>query len=455
MNYDLIIRGARVIDPETDTNEVLTVAVKDGSIAFVGNEASFQETSSQGTRVIDAAGLTLSPGFIDIHTHEDRREAPAETDPFNIPREVAACAMRGGVTTIVGGNCGGGNYPIGAYLKALKDARLPINCLTLIGAGVLRRELGIANYDTASSSQIARMKAMAEEALDEGAVGVSFGLEYAPGTSFAEFLALAAAVAEKGRLCSVHIRYSIPRRALEALDEVIAAAEISGAALQISHIAANIYGENNLEETARRIGGSKANIGADMYPYDTWATGIHAAFLDDGLDDFNFNETDVEILSGPLAGQYCTKELYEELRRADYHTAVALHNATPREAIEEAYRLPFVCVGSDAMMSLGADGSRRGHPRAAGTPARFLKEFVRERKLVPLTEGIRKLTLIPALRLSLAKKGRIQLGCDADLTLFDPETIADRADYGINTCALPPEGIKAVFVSGKLVHEGT
>jgi N-acyl-D-amino-acid deacylase len=294
------------------------------------------------------------------------------------------------------------------------------------------------------------MTDMALAALDEGAAGVSFGLQYAPGTSFVELLTLATAANEKGKFFAVHMRYDIPSKALEALKEVIAAAEITGAALQISHLAANVYGGNNIQAAAKLISESGADISADVSPYDTWATGIRSAVFDKGFGNFNFKVTDLEILSGPLAGQYCTPALFEELRRASQDTSVACHNAIPMGDIEAALKLPFVCLGSDAMVSLGPEGQKKGHPRLAGSPARFLREFVFEKKLFPLTEAIRKLTLIPANRLGLSRKGRIQAGLDADLTLFDPETITDTSGFGVDICARPPLGIKAVILGGKI-----
>jgi N-acyl-D-amino-acid deacylase len=294
--------------------------------------------------------------------------------------------------------------------------------------------------------------------MDEGALGISFGLQYSPGTSFAELLALCAAARERGRFFAVHMRYDTPGHAVESVEELIAAARITGAALQISHYAANVYGTaknggGNIEITARLIEESGADILADVYPYDTWATGIRSAVFDKGFDDFNFNVTDLEILSGPLAGRRCTQEIFDSLRHAPQETTVACHNAIPMRDIEAAYRLPFVCLASDAIMAVSPEGRKKGHPRAAGSPARFLREFVREKKLITLMEGIRKLSLIPARRLGLSRKGRLQEGCDADLCLFDPETICDRADYGIN-CALAPSGIRAVIVGGKLAYEG-
>jgi N-acyl-D-amino-acid deacylase len=452
-DFDLVIAGARVLDPETGRDELLNVGLERGLIAALSTNPL------RGKRVLEARGLALAPGFIDIHTHEDFRETQAP-NKFRIPRETAACALRSGTTTIVGGNCGGSNYPVGKYLETLEAEGLPITCLTLMGNSTLRKILGLDEYDGASPSQIAAMKDLARSAMDEGARGISFGLQYAPGTSFAEILALCEAVREKDRFFAVHMRYDTPSRAVETVEEVIAAARITGAALQISHYAANVYGrakngDSNIEITAGLIEESGADIKADMYPYDTWATGIRSAVFDHGFEDFNFNVTDLEILSGPRAGQYCSREIFEELRHAPVETAVACHHAIPMGDIEAAYRLPFVCLGSDAAIALSADGHRNGHPRAAGSPARFLREFVREKKRFSLMEGIRKLTLIPAQRLGLNRKGRLREGCDGDLCLFDPETIGDRSAYGIDVCALAPQGIRAVVVNGSVAYEGT
>jgi N-acyl-D-amino-acid deacylase len=317
----------------------------------------------------------------------------------------------------------------------------------------LRAAVGLDNYGEASPSQIAQMKALTLVALDEGAVGVSFGLQYAPGTSFAEFIALAGAAAEKSKFIAVHMRHDTPPKAIETVQEVIAACRISGAALQISHLAANVYGGNNLDEAVRLLAGSGIDFTADMYPYNVWATGLKSAVFDNGFDDFNFGVEDLEILSGPRAGQRCTGESFRELRLAEEETAVACHNAIPMADVEEAYKLPFVCVGSDSHLTVDG-GKAKGHPRSAGSPARFLREFVREKKLISLPEGIKKLTLIPAKRCALSRKGRVQEGCDADLCLFDPLTITDKAGFGPETCALPPTGIKCVIVAGRVAYEG-
>jgi N-acyl-D-amino-acid deacylase len=441
-----VISGARVIDPETGRDEVLSAGIQGGVIAALRGE------ELRGRRRIEAGGCVLAPGFIDMHTHEDNLYAEAGGD-FRFPRKTAECALRTGTTTIVGGNCGYSNYPAGEYLARLERESLPITCLSLVGNVSLRESLGLGEYGEAPPCLIAEMKARALAALDEGALGVSFGLQYAPGTGFAELIALTGAAAERNKFFAVHIRHDTPAKALLAVREVIAAARISGAALQISHLAANVYGEGNIRAAADLIAESGLDIGADVYPYSAWATSVKSAVFDNGFEDFNFGVEDLEILSGPRAGQRCTPEIFAALRAASQDTAVACHNAIPIADVEAAYRLPFVCVASDALLSVEA-GVVKAHPRAAGSPARFLREFVREKKLFSLTEGIKKLTLLPALRCGLSRKGRVQEGLDADLCLFDPETITDRAGFGVETCALAPAGIRCVIAGGRVVHEG-
>jgi N-acyl-D-amino-acid deacylase len=236
MAYDTVISGARVIDPETGTDEFLQVGLEGGVIAAVSRN------SLSGKNEIDGRGLVLAPGFIDIHTHEDITEG--ERDGFRIPRQTAACALRTGHTVILGGNCGGSNYPISDYLAAVQKVSLPIACPTLVGNITLRNRIGLGNYDAASPAQVARLKDLAAAALDQGAAGISFGLQYAPGTGFDELLALAQAAAEKNKFFAVHMRYDTPHKAVLTLEEVISAAKISGAPLQISHLAANVYGKD-------------------------------------------------------------------------------------------------------------------------------------------------------------------------------------------------------------------
>jgi N-acyl-D-amino-acid deacylase len=230
----------------------------------------------------------------------------------------------------------------------------------------------------------------------------------------------------------------------------VSLAENTGAKLQISHLSANVYGDDNIKKAAHRIAASPADITCDVYPYNVWATSAQSAVFDDGFKNFNFDVTDLEILTGDYAGQYCTASLFEQLRMSQHDVMVACHNAMPIKDVEDAYRLPFVMVGSDGQMEKTPAGIVLGHPRGAGSPAKFLREFVREKRLFPLQEGIKKLTLLPADRCGFSSKGRLQVGCDADIVLFNYDTVAERAAFGPDLCAAPPDGIACVIVDGDI-----
>ena len=204
--------------------------------------------------------------------------------------------------------------------------------------------------------------------------------------------------------------------------------------------------------TERAIRESGGDISCDMYPCNAWATTLQSAVFDDGFENFNFSVEDVEILTGEHAGEYCTPELYEELRKSPVPVRVACHNAMPMEDVEAAYKLPYCMMGSDGQMRKTPDGHLLGHPRGAGSPARILGEFVREKKLFSLMEGLKKMTSLPAERFGLAGKGKIAEGADADLVLFDPDTIEDMARFGVDVCGIPPKGIYLVIVGGKVSY---
>jgi N-acyl-D-amino-acid deacylase len=338
----------------------------------------------------------------------------------------------------------------GQYYRAVRAHRLPTNCYTLIGNVTLREMVGLGRYDTASPEQVKKMEALCRRALEEGALGVSFGLQYAPGTALPEEEALFSLAAQYDRYVAVHMRYDFPTKALDAVEEVVTLAEKTGAKLQISHLPANVYGDDNIKKAAARILSSKADVSCDVYPYNVWATSIQSAVFDAGFDNFNFNVTDLELVNGEYAGQYCTPELFERLRTAEHDTVVACHNAMPIEDVEAAYRLPFAMVGSDAMMQQSPDGTINGHPRGAGSPAKFLREFVREKQLISLPDAIAKLTLLPANRCGLKTKGRLQPGCDADIVLFDYDAVRENAAFGPDVCAAAPDGFVLVMTDGEI-----
>lgn len=453
MAYDLVLKNGSVMDAETETEEILNVGISDGKIRCLTKEAL------TGKKEIDAAGHIVSPGFIDIHIHEDFFALPEQMKArkYTLPLEVSKAMISAGVTTVVGGNCGFSAYPIGDYLENVTKANLPLNYYSLVGYGTLREQLGIGNYSAAGEDQMQLLKSMVEESLRSGAVGVSFGLQYAPGTATNEILEIARLVKKYDKYVAVHLRYDYPEKAVETVGELLGVARETGVRLQLSHLAANVYGSGVMGKTLETI--SELNrqgfdIKADMYPYDTWATGIKSTVFDGNVfGRYHFRYEDIEILTGKWSGQRCTPELYALLRAQQEDENVACHNATPWEDIVQAYQSPFVFFGSDAIISKDPEtGDIKGHPRSVGSTAKFLK-LARDEGKINLRSAIRKLTLDPTNRLQLKSKGRLQIGMDADITVFNVEQLDDKGDFGVNTCALPSEGIKHVITGGKIVFD--
>lgn len=442
--YDLVIVGGTVMDPESGMVAKVTVGVENGVIAYL------DEARVPGDRVIDASGLVVAPGFIDVHTHVDGDLTAAKYMALM------------GVTSLIGGNCGSGPYPVGEFLDEMDKRGFPVNIGVLVGHNTLRRQVGVSdNYTAASGEQVARMKELAAAALREGAMGISFGLEYTPGASREEVLALAEVAGSFHLPIAAHVRFGTfipPDTCVEAIREIVEAGRRGGAPVQISHIgsmAANIMAESlAVIEEARREG---LDVTADCYPYTAWATSIGSAVFDPGWQErFAIDYSDVEVLSGPYAGQRLTPALFEELRRearrpGGRDTSVAAH-AIPYEDVVMALQKPYVMVGSDgAIREDPVTGNLVGHPRGAGTFARVLGEFVRDKGVLPLMDALAKMTSMPARKFGLAGKGRIAVGADADLVVFDPEKVADRARFGPNVCATPPAGISYVIVNGTVV----
>ena len=442
--YDICIWNARIMDPDSGTDRMGSVALQDGKIVWMGTEPREAE------QMTDAGGAVLAPGFIDIHAHEDDY-----TDLYHtmVPKQMAECAVKTGITTIVTGNCGMSSPDTAAYYRGIAEAGIPITCRMLMGNATLRRAVGLGPYDSASAEQMEEMCGLLEKAFREGAVGISFGLQYDPGTAYEEEVLLCRVVKKHDKIAAFHMRWDYPEKAEETLQEVLDLSRETGVRMELSHIAANLYGRGVMEWTDRAIRASGGDISCDMYPCNAWSTALLSAVFDEGFDNFNFSVEDVEILTGEYAGQYCTQELYDKLRNGTENVKVACHNAMPMEDVEAAYRLPYCMMGSDGQMRKTPDGHLNGHPRGAGSPARILGEFVREKKLFSLMEGLRKITSLPAERYGLEGKGKIAVGSDADLVVFDPDTIEDMARFGVDVCGIPPRGIRLVIAGGKTVYE--
>lgn len=432
---DLVIRHGRVMDPETGTDNVLAVAVDEGRIVALG--AAAEKLSAR--KEIDASGLVVAPGFIDLLA----RLTPAE--------ENQRYKVMDGVTAVL--NMHGGPVNLPGYYEGFRAAGgSHVHYGTTVGHNPLRNAVGADDrYQPATPEQIEQMERLAAQAINDGAVGIGFGVNYVPGASYEEVLALFEVAARHGVPCHLHVRYKgsvFPETIVAALQEVITAAVATGASAQVVHLGSSAVGSMGvalaLIDAARRHG---ADIAADVYPYLANSTNLASAIYDPGWEDRfgGITYSDIQLVE---TGERLTKETFEKYRQVG---AAVITHFIPEEEVLAAYRNPNVMVASDGVIRNG-----KGHPRGAGTFARFLGYYVREKKVVPLMEGLRKITLLPAQRLERAapamkRKGRVQVGADADLALFDPDTITDRATF--ENPAQYSAGIHYVLVAGVVVVE--
>jgi len=430
---DVVIHNGRVMDPETKTSAVLSVAVRGGRIVGIGAEAE----KANGRREIDARGLVVAPGFIDLLA----RLRPEE--------ENQRYKVMDGVTAVF--NMHGGPVDLPGYFESFAAAGGSyVHYGTTVGHNPLRQAVGATDqYQPASLEQIRQMKALAAEAIRQGAVGIGFGVNYVPGASYEEVLGLFEIAAEHGVPCHLHVRYKgsvFPETIVAALQEVITAAAVTGASAQVVHLGSS--GVGSMDTALKMIDGARRqgiDIAADVYPYNANSTNLASAIYDPGWEERfgGITYSDIQLVA---TGERLTLETFEKYRSEG---AQVITHFIPDEEIIAAYRNPHVMVASDGIIRQG-----KGHPRGAGTFARFLGHYVREKNTVGLMEGLRKITLLPAQRLersasAMRRKGRVQTGADADLVLFDPESIIDRATYG--DPAQYSAGIHYVLVNGVVV----
>ena len=432
-SVNLVIRNGRVMDPETGIDAVLAVAVNQGRIVALGEKAE----KLNGRREIDARGLVVAPGFIDLLA----RLTPDE--------ESQRYKVMDGVTAVF--NMHGGPVDIPGYFESFAQAGGSyIHYGTTVGHNPLRRAVDASDRnEPATPEQILRMKSLATQAIGEGAVGVGFGVNYVPGASYEEVLALFEVAAEHSVPCHLHVRYKgsiFPETIVAALQEVITAAAVTGVSAQVVHLGSS--GVGSMEVALKLIDGARRHgidIAADVYPYLANSTNLASAIYEPGWEERfgGITYSDIQLVE---TGERLTKETFEKYRKEG---AQIITHFIPEQEVIAAYRNPNVMVASDGIIRRG-----KGHPRGAGTFARFLGRYVREKKTVLLMEGLRKITLLPAQRLERAapamkRKGRVQVGADADLTLFDPDTIIDRATY--ENPAQYSTGIHYVLVNGVVV----
>lgn len=473
-DYDLVINGGRVIDPETMYDDIANLGIKDGKIAAITKE------KIKGEETIDAKGLVVAPGFIDTHYHA--------VDPFGV-----RMALRDGVTT--GMDLEQGATSIAKWYEDKAKTGWPINYGTtymMIGARMMVHDPevkikgpldmsnllqyvnesakdGVQGWSVTRSDikQMNQVMQLMDEGLREGALGIGVGAAYmARGmTSYEQFEAQRAA-ARYGRLTAVHTRFHLssetPAEAPLGLDEVLVNAMLLKAPLLLCHD--NDYGWWEDEEKLQIARAQGYNVWGEYYPYVAGSTGISADFLRPELWEEKQGYKYEETIYDPQRDKFLTKQEYLDTVAKDPARTVVVAMPARKRWLPYWLTMPHMVVASDAMPGLGKDGKLlpadaapeeyAGHPRTSGTYAETL-QLARENN-VPLMFTLAQLSYWNAKHMgdagieAMKERGRVQVGKIADLTLFDPVKVASRSTYKAGEQGLPPVGIPYVIVNGMI-----
>lgn len=503
-SFDTIIKNGTIYVGDGKAPVKGDIAIRDGKVAAIG-----KDLGTNAPNLVDAEGLVVSPGFIDIHTHTD-------TNLFDAPKGDSRIFQ--GITTDLGGNCGycpfvysdqawesrkdrprhGGPAwrDIDGFYQRLTENKIGINYASLVGHGDVR-EAVVGPYNVkASDMQLRKMCEVLDRQLELGAIGLSYGLEYAPGCycDTREMVELNKVVAKHNALYTIHMRNE-DDHVLEAMDEAIEAARLSGARLEISHLKAqNPANFDKIDRMLGKIDAARAegiDIAFDRYPYTAFSTGFTSFIpieLRDGTSEDIYKRLNdkatcekikkyaysrLERFGGPqqvvVAGcndpansVYAGKNLaecckisgmdeWEMIRYLLISEKLEVNQATfamKEENLQKIYAHPLSMPASDGSVYSpeGVLGKELPHPRSYGTFPRFFEKFVREDKVLDLATAIWKCTGFPASRMKLKDRGQLVVGYAADVTVFDPASIADLSTY-----AKPhtfPAGIIHVFVNG-------
>ncbi len=440
VRYEIVLHGGRVMDPESGLDGVRDVGISSGMIRSISRERL------AGERELDVRGLVVAPGFIDLHAHGQ--------DPENYALRAAD-----GVTTALELEVGAGD--IDAFYAAREGKTLihygasvghiPVRMAVMGDApGFLPAADSKAATAVAGEVELAAIRDGLRRGLRAGALAVGLGIMYTPAATRREVLDVFQEAKSFGASMHVHMRYNgakEPESSTTALLEVLSAAELTGAALHVAHLHSTSLGltERHLQliDAATQRG---LDVTTECYPYTAGMTDIASGVFNEGWQAAL--GISYENLMWAASGERLTQESFERYRKQGGMVAVF---SIPDQAINAALKHPLVMVASDAIMKEG-----KGHPRSAGTSGRLLGYYVREQKLITLMEALRKLALMPAQRLEhlaplFEKKGRVQVGADADLTVFDPNLVQARSTWAEPT--LPTAGIAYVLVSGTAIVE--
>jgi len=438
---DVVISGGRVMDPESGLDAVRNVGIRDGKIAEIS------EKTLQGKQIIDAHGLLVAPGFIDLHEHGQE------------PRNYEFQAHDGVTTSLeleVGTDDVSGWYAQRAGKSLINfgvsAGHIPVRMRVMNDPGKWL-PTGAAAHKAASPEQLRAIQQGMEAGLKAGALTVGMGINYTEAATHQEILEMFRVAAKYQAPVHVHVRFAgagEPSTGLAAVEEVIAAAASTGAPLHVVHITSIGLGQTpqliQLVEDSQRHG---LDVTTECYPYVAASTGLESALFDPGWQErMGITYKDIQWAK---TGERLTVETFEKYRKEG--GAVVIYSI-PEAAAREAVRDPIVMIASDGMPITGA----RVHPRGQGTFSRVLGHYVREEKALDLMTALRKMTLMPAQRLEkrapvFQNKGRIRVGADADITVFSPDTIIDKATF--QEPLQFSDGIEFVLVNGvPVIKEG-
>jgi N-acyl-D-aspartate/D-glutamate deacylase len=437
--YDLVLEGGRVMDPETGLDAVRNVGIRDGKIVRISSHAL------TGRRVIHAGGLVVASGFIDLHEHGQEMES----------QRVKALD---GVTTALELEVGAPD--VAQFLKA-KEGRSLIHYgssashvaarALVFGNPLSETEIlpksGPATDQPATTEQISRIEKRLQSQLDAGGLAIGMGIQYTPGATRLEIIGTFRLAAERGVPVYSHVRSSSrvdPGSSIESVSEVIGASAITGAPLHIVHINSSCL--RDAPECLSMVEGARArglDVTTEAYPYIAGMTYINSALFNPGWQEKEGGISYSDLVL-PNTSEHLTKERFEELHNSSTPQTVLIFSNS-QEVLDEVIRHPLVMIASDGF---------QGHPRNAGTYSRVLAQYVREKGTITLMDALRKMSLMPAEMLERStpaarQKGRLQEGADGDIVVFDPATISDRATF--QKPMEPSVGVHYLLVAGTVV----
>lgn len=433
--YDLVIANGRVMDPESGLDGLRHLGIRDGVIQAVS------ETPLRGAQVVDARGLVVAPGFIDLHWHGVRPESHRHQAMDGV---TASFELEVGVADVDGWyRARAGREPI-HYGVAV--GHIPVRIAVKNDTGTFLPS-GPGAKDGVSDAELAALLQGLDDGLRQGAVAVGLGIACTPAARSTELLEVFRTAARHGAFTHVHVRGASSAAGMDAdreagLLEVIALSAATGAPVHVAHIQSS--GQASTARMLDVIAGARErglDVTTECYPYTAGATRIESFLFDSWVDR---PEADFNRLQWVATGERLTRESFLRHRREG---GLVLIHANTEEVIRTAVAHPLTMIASD-----GFDVSPgQGHPRSSGTFSRVLGRYVREAGLLTLMQALEKMTLQPARRLearvpAMRNKGRIRSGADADLTLFDPERIIDRATY--EAPERFSDGVAYVFVAG-------